>query len=238
MKNLRNVTKRYLLGICVVGLLSILLSSCIKNQHDYVAPPVAVLSVTQASTDAPPVDFYLDVDQVNHFQLNYANTLKYFNAYTGNRNAIFYAAGTMNKLASDTIHLNPNTAYSLFLANSIAKPDFILLTDSISRPANGFASIRFVDVSPDAPAVDLAVTGGSVLSANKSYKGFSSFAPLAGDKTYNFEIRRAGTTTVLATLTNVNINSGFIYTIYLHGLASSTTTGKLAADLITNTYYY
>jgi hypothetical protein len=73
------------------------------------------------------------------------------------------------------------------------------------------------------------------LVSNKSFKGFSDFASIAAQN-YTFEIRQAGTSTVLTTLTNVSINSGYVYTIFLRGLVAATDGTKLTADLVTNAY--
>ena len=75
--------------------------------------------------------------------------------------------------------------------------------------------------------------------SNKVYKGHSSFIPVPGNVSYTFEIRQKGTSTVLATLADVNFTTGFVYTIYFHGLAAGTTSdNKLAADIVTNAFYY
>jgi len=239
MKKFKNSSCAGLVSIGLMCLLFLFMSSCVKdNNNSYVVVPTALLMVTQASPDAPAEDFYLNNNLVNHGALQYGYHIDYFNAYTGKRNAILYNYGTMTKIASDTITLKANIAYSLFLANTYTSPDFILLTDSINRPSAGNASIRFVDVSPDAGAVDLASNSTTVLVSNKSYKGYSSFTPLKGNTMYNFEVRQAGTNTVLATLDSVTVNTGFVYTIWLHGLAAGSGTSKLSAGIINNAQYY
>lgn len=237
MKTYRKNSQRWLVIIGTVGFLSLLLSSCLKDHNTGPTPPFAFVSVMQSSTDASAADFYLDNNRVNQQPLSYGNYIDYFQAYTGKRTAYFYKTGTMDKLASDTIHLDDQHTYSLFLANSIAKPDFVLLTDSISRPSSGNAAIRFVNVSPDAPAADLAIKSGAVLASNKAYKQASPFVSVQGNTTYTFEVRQQGTSTVLATLSGVNVRSGFVYTIWFHGLATNPGSTPLTADLITNAYY-
>src|SRR6202012_652760 len=105
--------------------------------------------------------------------------------------------------------------------------------DTINRPADGKASIRFVNLSPDAPSVDLAIQGGAVLITNKAYKGYSTFVPETGNTSYNFEVRQHGTNTVLATLSNISLNSSYVYTIWLGGLATPlNATDKLSLNII------
>ena len=235
MKNFKNTPKRLVIGLFAVCLLSVTLSSCLKS-HDATPPtPVALLSVIQDSPGQPPLDFTLDGTRVNTNQIIYGGGLDYFRAFVGTRTAAFVKSGAGGVVFSDTLNLKQNFAYTLCLINKAATPGFLKLNDAITQPASGSANLRFVNLSPDANAVDLAVKDGAVLVANKNFKGYSGFASITG-KTYSFEIRQAGTSTVLTTLTNVTINSGYVYTIYLRGLAGATDATKLTADLIINAY--
>jgi len=239
MKNLKPVSKNLLAKIGAVCLLSMSLTSCLKDKN--VAPynpPAALVSFTQASPDEPPINFFLNADLVNQFYaINFGQSLDYFRAYTGQRTAIFYNAGTQNMLLSDTVTFNQNAIYSLFLANKASSPELVVLKDTLNQPAAGMASIRFINLSPDAPAVSLAIQGGATLAANKPYKAFSSFTPVAGSKSYTFQVLEG--TTVVATLSGVNISNGFVYTMWFHGLASGTTSNdQLGIGILTNAYYY
>lgn len=240
MKIYKNTPKRSVIKLGVVCLLSVLLSSCLKNNDEiYNPPPAAYVSFIHASPDGPPLDFYLDHNKVNAHPLGYGSYIDYFRAYTGDRVANFYTQGTMTKVASDTIQLKQDTAYSVFLVNTADHPQVLLLTDMVSKPSAGNASIRFVNVSPDAPAVDFAKKDSAAMVSNKSFKGYTAYMPIKGNANYTFEVRQTGTSTVLATLANVKLNSGFVYTIYFHGLSAGTTGyDSLSADIITNAYYY
>jgi hypothetical protein len=235
MKTTRKL-RSVLAGVGFVSLLSITLFSCLKDNNSYVTAPTALLMVVQGSPDAPAEDLYLNNNRVTTQAFNYGDRVGYFNAYIGSRKIILNNYGTQTLIASDTATLNVNVAYSMFLANTYTKPDFVLLKDTITQPASGKAAIRFVDVSPDAGAVDL-IANSSVLVSNKSYKGSSSFVPVAGDANYTFEVHKAGTATVLASLGSTAIKSGGVYTIWLHGLTAGSTTTKLSVDVIANAFY-
>jgi hypothetical protein len=214
-------------------LFTMLFSSCLKDNNNYVAPSTALLMVVQGSPDAPAENLFLNTNLVNSQPLNYQDFIGYFNAYTGNRTVILSNSSTQAMIASDTINLKANLAYSLFLANTYTKPDFILLKDTINTPASGKAAIRLVNASPDAGSVDLAVNN-TVLVAGRSYKGASSFLPVTGNMLCNFSLLAHGTSTVLAKLDSVNVYTGSVYTIWLHGLASGSGTTKLTAGIIQN----
>jgi hypothetical protein len=239
MKIYSKTLKRLMAVVGAGCLLSVLFTSCLKSKNDYTPPPSAYVAFIQASAGQEPLDLYFNSNKVNQFALNYGDGIDYFKAYTGLRTANVYTAGSMTKVFSDTIRLNPNIAYSLFLVNTVAHPGFLLLTDSVSRPAAGKATVRFVNVSPDAPAVDLAVKDSAAFVSNKAFKGASSFIAKDGGRAYTFEVRQHGTSTVLATLNNVTLNSGQVYTIWLRGLVNTSVAAeKLTADILINAYYY
>jgi hypothetical protein len=244
MKNVQQILKRRAGIIGMMCLLAAVFTSCIKDRNDYYAvdpnngAPAALVSVINASTDSPPLDFFLDNNQASNFPLRYGQTLDYIRAYTGKRYANFYNDNTGKKAFTDTITLKANVYYSLYVSNLIAKPDVMLLTDTVTKPASGMATIRLVNVGPDAPAVDLGIKGGAVLAANKAYKGFSSFVPVAANTAYTLEVRRAGTSTVLVSLSNITLRNGSVYTVWLHGLTAATDQTKLSMDIQNNVYYY
>ena len=191
--------------------------------------------VIQASPDAPEESLFLKPNQVNQSAFNYGNYLGYFNANPGNRVVQLFGYGSSTQIAADSINLVVNTTYSLFLANTYTKPDFILLTDTLTQPATGKATIRFVNVSAGSANVDL-LADSTALITNEHYKGASVFTPVSGDLKYNFEVRATGSTTVLASLENVEIKNGGVYTIWYHG-STTGTSPKLSADIIANAYY-
>jgi hypothetical protein len=237
MKILNQTPKTRAVIIGAMALLCLLqFSSCLKdNNNNNVQIPTALLMVVQASPDAPAEALFLDNNRVNNPPLNYNDYVGYFNAYTGVRNAVLNNYTTAARIASDTIRLKANNAYSLFLSNTAATPDFTLFTDSLAQPASGMATVRLVNVSPDAGKIDLFANSTAVVN-NEAYKGASSFKPVTGNTTYVFEIRKAGTNTVL-TKDTANLKTGSVYTIWLHGLASGSGSTKLSAGILKNAYY-
>jgi Domain of unknown function (DUF4397) len=240
MKNVQQNLKRWpgLLGM--MCLLALMLSACTKTVNNTPQQPVAVLGVIDASPDAPALAFFLNINQVNALPLSNGNYINYFNTYAGKIQATFFQSGTSTIIARDTINLVANKAYTLFLANTIAKPDLILLSDSVTRPASSTASIRLVNVSPDAGAVDLVIKGGATLASNINYKGASVFAPIAVvSSTDTLQIRQAGTSTVLSTVPAAKFQIGAVYTVWLYGLANTSVDNeKLTSNIMVNAYFY
>jgi len=243
MKSFKQILAKPAGIIGIVGLLAVLFSSCRKDRY-YNDPysvvnqsntPAASITVINASPGSQPLSVYLDNNLTNNFSLSYGHILDYLLAYTGKRVAGFYDASTHVKLAADTINLVANTYYSLFLSGPITKPAFTLLTDTLSKPASGMINIRFINLSSDVGALDLGFSGTAAFVKNKNYKGFSSFSAAAAN-TYTIEARKAGTSTVAISLSNITLQSGSIYTVWVHGSVAATDQTRLTMDIQRNAY--
>ena len=241
MKNHKNTPGNLLINIALIGLLSLLLTSCIKtdNSDKYAPVTTALLSFIQASPDEPPLNFFIGNSQVNPTALNYGNAVNYFSINSGQIPVNFFNETTGSEIISGTITLNQNAAYSLFLANKSTSPEIVLLTDTITLPAAGYASIRFINLSPDSPPVSLAIQGTTQpLTTNEPYKGHTSFFPIQAKTSFTFEVLKSTTNTVLATMPDVTLINGGVYTIWFNGLVASTnSTDKLGIGIFTNTYF-
>ncbi len=239
MKTHKITSRKWIAGLSAVCLLSLMLTSCLKDKTETYVPPAAFVQFVQASPGEQPLDLYLNTNKVNLLPIGYGDRLDYFRAYSGTRIVNMVTHPGNSKIFSDTVNLKTDSVYSMFLINKATNPGLLLLPDSLTKPAAGKGSIRFVNVSPDAPAVDLAIKDTTTaLVANKAFKGYSPFFPIQASKTYTFEVRQHGTNTVLATLANVNIYNGQVYTIWLHGLVTTTIdSDKLKAEIITNAVY-
>ncbi|WP_158826831.1 DUF4397 domain-containing protein [Mucilaginibacter lacusdianchii] len=224
--------------IGMMCLVAALFSSCLKNHdEEYVAPSTANVWAINASPGSQPVDFYVDQNRA-YSNIPYGSGLPdYLQVYTGKRTATFYASGTQQVIKSDTMTLKKDQYYSLFLTNLPSQAEFLLIRDSIARPATGKATIRLLNLSPNAGAVDLVIKDGALLAFNKGFKGYSPFVPVNGNASYTLEIRQTGTSNVLASLSNVQLNSDALYTIWLQGVTGATDQTKLTAKLQSNGHY-
>jgi hypothetical protein len=218
----------------------LILPSCSKPSYSTsYSPPQAALNFIQACPGEAALDLLINNGRINQAPITYGQNSGYFAMNAGNNIISCNNDATMKQIIADTISFNPNTIHTFFLTNTVSQPQIFALTDTLVAPTSGNGSVRFVDVSPDAPAVDLVIKGGATLVSNRSFKGYSSFAPIPGNIFYNFEVHKAGTATVLATLSNLKINAGFVYTIWFHGFNGGTTANgdELSADFIINTSF-
>jgi hypothetical protein len=95
--------------------------------------------------------------------------------------------------------------------------------DDFSKVSPASANYRFLNLSPDAPAVDLyfdstvSQSGQAPTNSNASnLVSTTTFQPIA-PATYTLQIKATGTDSVLASLNNVILKAGNVYTIFLAG---------------------
>jgi hypothetical protein len=222
----------------IVCLLAVSISSCSKsNTAPANVVPYGLVSVIYASPNAPAADFYVNNSIVNAAPLTSGNYIPYFKSVAGSVKAGFFNTGALTPIAIDTINIKANEAYTLFFANTAAKHDLVLVTDTIVTPANSGASIRLANMSPDAPNVDLVISGKVIIS-NKSYKQVSSFVSISTAPNDTLKIVQTGTNNVLGVVNAVTVPTGGVFTIWLYGLANGTADQALKANLMENALFY
>ncbi|SIT91028.1 DUF4397 domain-containing protein [Pontibacter indicus] len=214
---------------------ALVLTSCDDDDDDNAVIETSNVMVVHASPDAPGVDLLVDDAKVNSAALTFPNNTGYLEVPAGRRNVKVNAAGTNNTVINANLDLDRDDSYSVFAINTLSAIEPLVLEDDLDAPASGKAHVRFVHLSPDAPAVDVAVTGGPVLFSNRAFKSATEFTPVDA-MSYNLEVRLAGTQTVVLTVPNVQLANGRIYTIFARGFVAppSGNNNALGAEIITN----
>ncbi len=197
--------------------------------------------VVHASPNAPGVDLLVDNVKVNSAALSFPDNTGYLSVNAGARNLKVNAAGTTTTVINATPTLTKNMNYSVFAIDSLSKISPLVTVDDLTAPASGKAHIRFIHLSPNAPAVDVSVVGqaaGVGIFTNRSFnktitptqQAFTS----VDAATYNLEVRVAGSTTVALAVGNVTLAAGKIYTVFAKGFLGGTGAQALGASIIVN----
>lgn len=225
------MTQRFSLLTSALLLASILvLSSCDKDDDKTYAD----VMVTHASPDAPGVDLLIDNVKKNSAALTYPNNTGYLETESGTRNIKVNVAGTTTTVINADLMLTKDVNYSIFAIDSVSKISAIVFEDDLSAPAAGKAHVRFLHLSPNAPAVDVAVaSSGAVVFGDVSFKEGTAFTPLDAG-TYNLDVRVAGTSTVALVLPAITLEAGKIYTVFAKGFLGGTGVQALGAEIIIN----
>jgi hypothetical protein len=207
-------------------------TSC--NREETPIVNTAKLMVVHTSPNAPGVDLLVDNTKVNTSALTFPNNTGYLTVLEGTRNLKVNVTGTTTTVINADVPFTKNTSQTLFAIDSVSKISTLLLNDNLAAPAAGKAHVRFVHLSPDAPAVDIALANaGSVVFPNVAFKGSTAFSPLDAG-TYNLEVRVAGTPNVALPLPGIVLEAGKIYTVFAKGFLGGTGAQALGAQIIVN----
>jgi hypothetical protein len=204
-----------------------------KDEPTPVVTETTNVRVIHASPDAPGVDVLVDDVKVNTAALTFPNSTDYLKVKVGKRGVKVNASGTTNTVINASLDILSGKNYSVFAGDVLAKIGAVVLEDDLTAPAAGKAHVRFVHLSPDAPAVDIAARGGAVVFPNVAFKGSTKFTPLDAGS-YNLDVRVAGTTNVALALPAITLEAGKIYTVFAKGLLTGTGDKALGAQIIVN----
>ncbi len=224
------------LGLAALLLIAVVGCSDDDDNGVNATSQTARVFITHASPDAPGVDIFVDnapVAAVN--DLKFPNATGYVELPAGSRNIKLAVTnqGIGNAVLDQTLALTANTDYTVFAVDSVSRLDLLVLVDDLTAPAAGKAHVRFVHLSPNAPEVDVVVTGGPDLFTNRAFKTATAFTPVDAG-TYNLEVQLSSNGTVVLPLPNITLQDGKIYTVFAKGFAGGTGNQALGAEIIVN----
>ena len=220
--------KKTIFASLIVMIAAAVVVGC-KNDNNATTQPASTFGVVNASPDAGTLDVYMNGAPLVR-SLMYGADTGYFTVYPGTYTLSFADSASTTSLLDQSVSFSPGVTYSVFAIDSVSHLQTAVVMDSVSAPSDDSVATRFLNFSPNAPALDLAINGNVVFSgrnyndvaANPAAARFSYLT--AG--TYTLELRAAGTPTVLYT-TSVTISGGKIYTFYAQGFAGETGTSPL-----------
>ncbi len=179
----------------------------------------ARVRVVHASPDAPAVDILVN-DAAVFQNLPFEGISAFAEVPAGTYNVKVVPAGALTPVVFEAdLDLAAATDYTVIATGLLANFAPVILSADGGTPVSGNAWVRFFHGSPDAPAVDIAVTGGPVLLPNVAFQQSTAYLPVPAG-TYDLEARLAGTTDVALALPGVAVADGGVYTVYATGLVA------------------
>ncbi|WP_161805872.1 DUF4397 domain-containing protein [Pedobacter sp. Hv1] len=221
------------LGLLV--LTALLLVAC-KKDKDGGTTPSAKVNLMISSPGATELSLFLNGTKSTTSALNYNSVVKNLSVTPGTVEFSFKKKDVTEVLDKISANVKSSGTYTLIFADKSPKTAVILVEDDLTSPTAEKAKIRFANLSPDAPALDLYVVGKTdAVVTNKTFKQVSAFVNI-DPGALGFEIKENGKTEVLATLTKFTIEKGKIYTIWARGLKDPAAADavKLGIEAMTN----
>jgi hypothetical protein len=222
MKVAWGISKKWLSGILTGVCLVAIVSACMNDDADAITDvPIAFVSLYHGSPNAPDLDIEVDNRQINAYPFEYTDYTGYLRFYTGQRNLKFGPYSASNIVIDSTVTLEANKAYSIFVVDEYNQAGIVLLNDNAPTPASGMAKFRVINLSPDAPEVELAEQGKTTALAEAlAFKEASDFMDIDA-KEFDLQVRAsANPDEILLNLPDINLQPGYYYTIIIRGYAT------------------
>lgn len=183
-----------------------------RARYEAPAGSFAQMRIIQTSIDTPAVDVYLGGRKMIS-NLGFKGVSALLGVPAGSQSVLVTVAGRSDKVLESNVNLQSGKTYSVVALGRRAELTAKVLEDDLSTLGPGKARLRVVHTSPDTPAVDVAVKGGSVLFPNLGLGDVSNYLTLDAT-TVDVELRPAGTTVVALSVPNLHLESGRVYSAY------------------------
>lgn len=200
-----------------IALLMLALTACGKEDA---FPLKVTCTLVNASPDAPALNLFIDNNPYDMPALSFPGH-SHLELNAGKRNLKLGLTATA-PLVDTTLFIVENRDYSLYIIDALDSIETVFKRDTLTLPATDKAKIRFIHLSPDAPAVSFnAHSGINTLSlSNQRYKNFPAFAEVdARNYKIGFSINNDGGPVYLPD--SIALASGKIYTFLLQGFSAA-----------------
>lgn len=216
------MNKRFL-SVAVIAALA--LGGCLKSSDGGTSTPRSAVMVDLVSPNATATNIYLNGTTIGT-NISYGSTPVYYNQVNSGTTTLLVENSAKTQLLSSNFATAEGRYYTVFAVDSANRMKAIAVMDSVTQPGTDTAKVRFFNFSPNSPALDIAIVDSSVVwsshafetqataNATNTFKGIK-----AG--THNFQIRLAGTSTVLKTV-SATFESQRVYTLFTKGFYSDT----------------
>lgn len=174
------------------------------------------IRIFNASPNAPAVDIYAN-DKLIVKDLAYKEFSQYLPVPPSNYNITVYPSGqTTNPVINTNVNIPLNTVFNLAIIGTFPDISLYAIQEPTTAQNFGRSCVRFVNLSPNAPALNIGLSDGTKVFHDVSYKGITDYACIPAG-TYTFIISPAGTDNVVLTVPNVKLDPNNYYTIYAVG---------------------
>jgi hypothetical protein len=175
------------------------------------------IRVFHASPNAPAVDVYANGNLIVE-DLAYKELSEYLPVPSGNYNIKVFPSGQMTNPVIDTnVFVPENSVFNVAAIGVLPDISLYPIPEPVTGQNMGRPCVRFVHLSPNAPAVDIKLSDGTRVFNNVAYKDITNYACIPSGS-YTFTVSLAGTDNVVLTVPNVKLDPNNYYTIYAIGL--------------------
>lgn len=241
--SLKELSNFKTIWVLLLSTMMVTMTSCLDDDNGgpvVPAEPVAYVSLYQGLPTNTDLDIYVDDRRINFDEpFEFTDFTGYMSFYTGDRDIKFTPYNASNTLIDSTVTLKADSLYSIFVTGGEADDlDLLVVEDNIPDETEGKALIRIVNLSPDAPEVNITKEGeDSPIFEEIAYTGISEFKEIEAGNT-TLELSTSAEGEALKTVDNYNFMEDRVYTLVVRGYTNppSGNSNELSVQVIP--YFY
>ena len=173
-----------------------------------------------ALPNMPSVDIYID-DKLIAENLSYGVYTAYLPMFGESyKISIFETENKDAPVLSSILSIDEDEKLTLAIIKNQNNTRFMAIPDAQVPIDPNKSMIRFVHLSPNAPAVDITLPDGTILLNNISYEQGTDYLEVEPSD-YTLQVRVAETPNVVLTIPDIILKPDNFYTIYALGLVGS-----------------
>lgn len=195
----------------------------------------AHVRVLHASPDAPSVDVYVNGSKAVS-NLSYKNFTEYLPLTAGTYHIEVYPAGQRsNPVVSRDITVSAQSIYTIAAIGKLNNIALYPIQEPRLDIQENRTNVRFVHLSPDAPAVDIRLPDGKNVFTNVRYKEITNYATVKPG-TYTLDVFPTGTNQKVLHVPGIKLKANRFYTVYAVGLVEGDQPLEVLIPLDGNSY--
>jgi len=180
-------------------------------------PGMAYIRLFHASPGAPEVDIYANGRLVAN-RLAYGQFTDYMSLDAGTYVIEAFPVGLkVNPVLRISLPIAQRKAYTLALIGILPRIGILPVEDVYEPVSPVSTNIRFANLSPNAPSLDLAVMRGQNLFTDISFTEVSDYRQMRPGN-YNLAVKSSGSATIVTALPNMRLLPKRNLTFYLLGM--------------------
>lgn len=208
---------------------------CMRQQTRMTRQPYSYLRLPHAVPGAPPVDVYANNSLIAS-GLPYKGFTEYHQILPGTYHIQIFGAGTTGPVLLDTVIEVPgqsiDTAVIIGTPSGMSMKTFF---ETVVQIPQGQLYLRFSNLVPDGPDMDLLLSNGTVLFGDVSFGMATNYTQIPAG-TYTFYIQQSGTARSLLYVPNIHLMPQKFYTIYVVGRMDGSVPLQVLIPLDGNSY--
>ncbi len=197
--------------------------------------PYSYLRLLHAVPGAPPVDVYANNSLIAS-GLPYKGFTEYLQIIPATYHIQVYRAGTTGPVLLDTLVEVPGQSINTAaVVGALPSSSIKTFFETVVQIPQGQLYLRFANLVPDGPDMDLVLSNGTVLFSDVSFGMATNYTQIPAG-TYVFHIQQSGADRSLLYVPNIQLLPGRFYTIYTVGRMDGTVPLQVLIPLDGNSY--